>query len=120
MGGAGRQEFVYVGLPQRGGLERKFRPEALDGLAKLRNTDPVTELIGGIGELDKKGEESEPVLRELSSLLLQNKAADLVAKRPTVERLVNEAQLRVGRQIGYAALVAADASAGQTWQPLRA
>jgi putative heme-binding domain-containing protein len=113
---APRSEFVYVALLQRQGLERKFRLEAVDGLAKLRNTDPVTELIGGIGELDKKGEESEPVMRELASLLLQIKAADLAAKRPTLERLANEAQLRVGRQIGYAALVTADGSADKLWQ----
>src|SRR6266487_6223563 len=90
---APRSEFVYVALLQRQGLERKYRLEALDGLAKLRNTDPVTELIGGIGELEKKGEESEPVLRELASLALQTKAADLGAKRPALERLANDAQL---------------------------
>jgi putative heme-binding domain-containing protein len=113
---APRSEFVYVALLQRQGLERKFRLEALDGLAKLRHTDPLSELIGGIGELEKKGEVSESVLRELASLLLQIKAADLGAKRPALERLANEAQLRLGRQIGYAALVAADGSADKLWQ----
>ena len=36
---APRGEFVYVALLQRSGLERKYRLEALDGLAKVRNTD---------------------------------------------------------------------------------
>src|SRR5690349_13394709 len=78
---APRSEFVYVALLQRQGLERKYRLEALDGLAKVRNTAPLAELIRGIGELEKKGEAAAPVLRELAALLLQNKAADLAAKR---------------------------------------
>src|SRR6266508_4272360 len=67
---ATRSEFVYVALLQRKGLDRKYRVEALDGLAKARNTDTLTQLIRGITELDKKGQDFEPVLRELASLLL--------------------------------------------------
>src|SRR5882757_6777735 len=69
---APRSEFVYVALLQRKGLERRYCVEALEGLAKIRNTDTLTELIGGIAGLDKKGEESEPVLPDLATLLLQN------------------------------------------------
>ena len=113
---APRSEFVYVALLQRAGLERKFRIEALEGLAKTRNTDALTELIGGIAELDKKGDEVAPVLRDLAALLLQNKAADLAAKRAGLEKLASESQLPLGRQIGYAALVTADASVDKAWQ----
>src|SRR5687767_11119280 len=67
---APRSEFVYVALLQRKGLDRKYRIEALEGLAKVRNTDTLTELLVGIGELDKKGEASEAVLRDLLPLLL--------------------------------------------------
>jgi len=81
---APRSEFVYVALLQRKGLERKYRIEALEGLAKIRNSDTLTELIGGIRELDQKGEESEPVLRDLAALLLQTKAADLAAGRSEI------------------------------------
>ena len=45
---APRSEFVYVALLQRQGLERKFRIEALEGLAKVRNTDTLTELLAGL------------------------------------------------------------------------
>src|SRR5437870_3279901 len=62
---APRSEFVFVALLQRKGLERKYRVEALEGLAKIRNTDPLTELLAGMTELDKKGENSEAVLRDL-------------------------------------------------------
>src|SRR5690349_23938298 len=70
---APRSEFVYVALLQRKGLEKKYRIEALTGLAKARNTDPVTELIGAFAELDKKGEESEGIIRELVPVLFQFK-----------------------------------------------
>jgi putative heme-binding domain-containing protein len=112
---APRSEFVFIELLQRKGLDRKYRLEALGGLAAARKTDSLAELIGGIVELDKKGEESEPVLRELAALLLQTKAADLSAKREQLEKLADEAQLPLGRQTGYAALVTADGSADKTW-----
>ncbi len=117
---APRSEFVYVALLQRKGLDKKFRLEALAGLAKARTTDPLTELIGGLGELDKKGEEAESVLRELAALLLQNKAADLTPKRDGLEKLASDSQSPLGRQIGYAALMTADGSADKCWQQTEA
>ena len=48
---APRSEFVYVALLQRGGVDRKYRVEALEGLAKLRHTDRLTELLAGLVEL---------------------------------------------------------------------
>jgi hypothetical protein len=113
---APRSEFVYVALLHRKGLDRKYRVEALEGLAKARNTDNLTELIRGITELDKKGQDFEPVLRELASLLLQSKPAELAAKREGLERLTSEAQLPLARQIGYAALLTADGAADKIWQ----
>src|SRR6266487_887340 len=47
---APRSEFVYVALLQRKGLDRKYRLEALEGLAKLRKTDIMTELLRAINE----------------------------------------------------------------------
>ena len=66
---APRSEFVYVALLQRQGLEAKYRLEALEGLAGLRHTDAVTELIAGLVELDKKGEDAVEPLRDLSRLV---------------------------------------------------
>lgn len=113
---APRSEFVYVALLQRKGLDRKYRVEALEGLAKARSTDPLTELLAGIGELDKKGEASEPVLRDLTPLLLQAKPADLMVKRATLEKLSVEAQLALTRQIAFAGLVSADGSIEAVWK----
>jgi putative heme-binding domain-containing protein len=113
---APRSEFVYVALLQRNGLERKYRVESLEGLAKLRNTDPLTELLRGIGELDKRGADAEPALRDLAALVLQHKAAELAARRGELEKLTSEMQLPVSRQIGYAGLLTADGSADKAWQ----
>ena len=99
---APRSEFVYVALLQRAGLDRKYRLEALDGLAKARTTDPLTELITGLAALDKKGEDSAPVLRELATLLLQKAPADLAKKREDLEKLAADSELPLARQAGYA------------------
>jgi putative heme-binding domain-containing protein len=113
---APRSEFVYVALLQRKGLDKKYRIEALEGLAKLRTTDTLAELITGLADLDKKGEESAAVLRELSAFLLQFKSDELKAKRGPLEALSSESQLALTRQIGYAALVTADGSAEEVWR----
>src|SRR2546429_8435921 len=102
---APRSEFVYVALLERKGLDRKYRIEALEGLAKTRNTDTLTELLKGIQDLDAKGEEAELVLRDLAALLLQTKTGDLAARRTDLEKLANEPQLPLTRQLGYAALI---------------
>src|ERR1041384_2596744 len=84
---APRSEFVYVALLQRKGLERKYYVEALAGLAKLRQTDPLTELLRGLAELDKKGQDSIEALRELSPILLQTAPAELNGHRAGLEQL---------------------------------
>lgn len=117
---APRSEFVYVALLQRAGLERKVRLEALDGLAKARGTTPLAELIAGIGDLDKNGEEAAPVMRDLTLLLQQNKPSDLATKREDLEKLSREADSPMGRQIGYAALISADGSVEKAWRQVEA
>lgn len=114
---APRSEFVFVALLHRPGLDRKYRLEALEGLAKIRNTDPLTELLAGLGELDKKGAAaSEAVLRDLSPLLLQTKPTALSATRAVLDKLATRAQLALTRQIAYAALVTADGRSERVWQ----
>src|SRR6187402_456402 len=105
---APRGEFVYVALLQRPGLERRYRIEALEGLAKVRNTDTLTELLAGLTELDKKGAAYEAVLRDLSPILLQSKPEALAAKRETLTQLAANPQLALTRQLSYAAMVVAD------------
>ena len=113
---APRSEFVYVALLQRKGLEKKFRLEALEGLAKARKTDTLAELLAGLGDLDKKGEEAAPVLRELSALILPRRSEELTAKRTALENLSVQAQFGLTRQIACAAIVTADRSFEPAWK----
>ena len=117
---APRSEFVYVALLQRKGLERKYRVEALEGLAKVRNTDALTELLAGIGELDKKGEASEAVLRDLLPLLLQAKAEELKSKGAKLDELAKDAQLPLTRQIAHVALVTGAGAVEPVWNNTQA
>jgi len=112
---APRSEFVYVALLQRAGLERKFRMEALDGLAKARGSDWVTELVRGMSELARKGEGNLPVLTELASILVQKGANDLSSKRALLESLATDGALPLARQAGYAGVVTADSGAEKIW-----
>src|SRR5439155_1844587 len=107
---APRSEFVYVALIRRPGLERRYRQEALEGLARLRHTDTLTEILAAMAELDKNGDDAISVLRDLGAIVLQSRPADLVAKRPPLEQLVAQSSVPLTRQISEAALIVADAS----------
>ena len=87
---APRSEFVFLALLQRNGLERKYRFEALEGLAGLRKTTLLGEIVQGISELDRKGEGAEPALRDLAAMLLQSKPADLAGQHGGLEKLAIE------------------------------
>ena len=113
---APRNEFVYAALLQRKGLARKYRVEALDGLAKIRGTDTLTELLGGLEAMDKKSEDSTAVLRDLSPILFQSKPEELSAKHSTLEKLASASQLPLTRQIGFAAMVTSGKSIDSVWE----
>lgn len=117
---APRSEFVFVALLQRPGLERKYRIEALEGLAKIRNTDTLTELLVSLRELDKKGAASEPVLRDLSPILFLAKPEALTAKRSSLMEFGTNSQLALTRQIAYAAIVTGDGNGERIWKETEA
>jgi len=115
---APRSEFVYVALLQRNGLEIKYRTEALEGLVSLRNTSPLVELVRGLLELDKKGTNAEPTLRDLGAILLQSTPVDLATNRPALAKLAAESETALCRQFGSAAVMTADGSIELLWHEL--
>jgi putative heme-binding domain-containing protein len=117
---APRSEFVYVALLQRAGLERKYRQEALLGLAQVRNTDPMTQLARGLRELDAKGTNSEPVLRDLGAILLQAKLADLASVGEELDQLSTTAALPLTRHTAWAGLATSGGSAEAVWERAKA
>ena len=112
---APRGEFVYVALLERKGLDRKYRVEALEGLTSIRKTDPITELVRGLAELDKKGEQSTETAQDLGQLLLSYRPQELSARRTALEKLVTESGMPLTRQIGLAASVTAEQSFETFW-----
>jgi putative heme-binding domain-containing protein len=117
---APRGEFVYTALLGRQGLERKYRLEALAGLAALRHTDALSELVRAMDDLDKSGDDSAPVLRDLGAILLQTEPPALEAKRDGLGKISIEAQMPLVRQIAYAALITVDhLKPAAFWESLR-
>src|SRR5678815_3930643 len=114
------RDSVYVALLQRQGLERKYRIEALEGLARIRNTDTLTELLAGMGEVDKKGAASEAVLRDLTPVLLQSKPEALTARRSALAQLASNSQLAITRQMAHAAIITSDGNGDRAWKEAQA
>jgi azurin len=112
---APRGEYVYVALLQRKGIDRKYRLEALEGLAVIRHSDRWAQCLWAITELDKKGQEAEEPLRELGSVFLQSSRAQILSHRAELDSLKSQAQFALTRQIAFAACLVADASAETSW-----
>ena len=43
---------IYEALLTRGGLERKYRQEAVDALTKLDHSDPVSVILDAVGKIE--------------------------------------------------------------------
>jgi putative heme-binding domain-containing protein len=117
---APRSEFVYVALLERKGLERKYRLEALNGLATIRHTSQLEELLKGLGDLDKKGQDSEGPLLDLAAILLQSDRAALAPRLGELHVLATESNLPITRRIAWAASVAAEPPGELTWRTAEA
>jgi putative heme-binding domain-containing protein len=120
---APRKESVYLALLGRSGLPIKYRQEALDGLAKLRETDALTELVAGIAYLDAQQTENEQeaadlatVQTELLGLLAAQPVADLTKRRGDLEKLAREAKRPISRRAAMAGLLFADRKVAPTWR----
>jgi azurin len=97
---------VYEALLTRKGIEKKYREEAVEGLAKLNSSDPVSVLLEAIGKTDA---EDKTTPRELASLLMSQKPSTLAAQKEKLESLAKESENATVKQAAYAALATADA-----------
>ena len=117
---APRSEFVYVALLQRKGLERKYRLEALKGLGTIRHTSQPEELLKGLGDLDKQGQDSEGPLLDLAAILLQSDRSVVAPRLAELHMLVTESNLPITRQIAWAASIAAEPPGELAWRTAEA
>lgn len=113
---APRVEPVFNAFLERGGLAVKYREEALAGLAALRQTDRLTELLATLGRLDLKGAASAPAISELGLLLAAAKPADLAARQGGLENLITKGRSPVTRAVAFAGLIAAEGKADRVWE----
>ena len=93
---------VYEALMRRGGLATKFRREAVRALADLNESDPITEILAGIEWAD---EQSGPLQRELTNMLLQRAPSELTGARGLLEQTAAGSEVSAARTASYAALV---------------
>ena len=103
-------------LPQ--GRPRRYRQEALTGLAKLDRTRAscaVWSTPSAVRTTDEARTQDESVVFDLVRLLTGRTAAELAGVRGELEKLATEAKLPVTRQLGFVALIAADGNVDKAW-----
>jgi azurin len=102
---------VYEAILVRDGMARQFRQEAAEGLAALNKSDPVVEILAGIGRV-----EADASSAELVSWLLAQKPEVLAAQKAQLEKLGGASQSNSLKEAVYAALVTADGKPDAIWQ----
>ncbi len=111
-----RSEGVYLELLFRKGVRDEFRREALAGRAKAGQQDQARVLIDAVGAHDGKAEgQDESVVFDLLRLLTSLPAVELTAARPDLEKMATGAKNPLTRELGFAALVAADGGIDRAW-----
>jgi azurin len=103
---------VYEAILVRGGIEKRFRSEAAEGLAALNKSDPVVEILNGIGRVEK---DDAGTLAELVGLLLTQEPKVLAGQRAKIEALANESQSTSLKEAAYGALVVAEGKPDAVW-----
>jgi len=111
-----RSEPVYVAILSRPGIDHKHRMEALQDLAKLKQTDEMAVLLDNIEALDTATKVNTSVMYDLAHLLTMQPAEELKNYRQRLMKLADSAKRPISRQIGYVATVTADGSVDAAWK----
>ena len=101
-------------LLSRPDIDKANRQKALDTLARLNKTSPVTELIAAIDRRDGAPGVGRAAL-DLGQMLVTTEAAQLSGVRAELERLARAGKSDVTRQSAYIALMRADGSVDRAW-----
>jgi putative heme-binding domain-containing protein len=110
-----RTPGVLLELLFRPGVRDEFRREALAGLAKQDGKPELQVLVNAIKSHDESSSTEESVAFDLARLLTGRAQAELNMARPDIERLAANGRTATTRQIGYVALLTADASLDASW-----
>ena len=107
-------EAVVMERLRRKGIDVNSRSSALDQLAKLHNTDRVSEAITALRRLDSAAA-APSAAADLGLLLTATPASDLAKSRASLSNLADSARQSPVRRAAYAALVAADGRPDTVW-----
>ena len=111
-----RTRSVLLEILFRKGIREEDRGAALADLAGLADASQAKVLIDALKDRDAAGADfDESVVVELSRLLGARDPDELTASRGDLETLAVEAKAPILRQLGYAALVAADGATDRAW-----
>jgi glucose/arabinose dehydrogenase/azurin/lysophospholipase L1-like esterase/HEAT repeat protein len=99
----------------RKGIDLNSRSKALDQLAKLHQTDRVSEAVTALRRLDSASS-APAAAADLGLLLTATPASDLAKSRAALSNLAESARQTPVRRAAYAALVAADGKPDAVWE----
>jgi putative heme-binding domain-containing protein len=109
-----RSAGVYLELLFRKGVRDEFRKEAIAGLAGEQKKTELKVLLDAIREHDAQEHTDESVAFDLLRILT-DRPGQLAEVRADLERLATGAKNPITRQLGYAALIAADGTPNNAW-----
>ncbi|PAW81235.1 MAG: hypothetical protein B9S33_16880, partial [Pedosphaera sp. Tous-C6FEB] len=92
---------LWEAILGRPGIPAKFRSEAAEALAKLNQSDVPAELLAGL----KRASASQPVVAELSKLLVTQSPESLRKSQSALETLAGADGADAARQAAFAALI---------------
>ncbi len=110
-----RTSAVFLELLFRPGVRDEFRREALAGLAKQDKKPELDVLVSAIKVHDESATTEESVAFDLARLLSSRPQAELVVARADLESLATKGRTATTRELGYVALIAADAEIEKAW-----
>ncbi len=111
-----KTEPVCMELLFRNGVRDENRREALTGLARQQKKSELHVLLDAIRSRDEQStSQDEGVVFDLVRLLTDRTSNDLMGVRPELEKLATAGHQPVTRELGYVALVAADAGTDRAW-----
>ncbi|PQO25255.1 hypothetical protein C5Y96_25465 [Blastopirellula marina] len=93
-----RTDEVYAAILSRGGIQPKYREEAISVLATKNNRSPMGELIAWVSTAESK---NLPSLNDLANMLPKASQADLAKSQDLLEKLASTTQSAVVRRAVY-------------------
>ena len=111
-----RTPAVHLELLFRPGVRDEFRREAISALAKQDKKPELVLLVNAIKTHDESSSTEETVAFDLARLLTAMPMAELTQSRADLAALATTGKTATTRQLGFAALLAADGTIDRAWE----